>query len=456
MYISLKLKNIGDTKLTLLPVPDVENDNEFILVRNEKDLNTPFLSLRLDENHFVVTDQHDIDMPEEQLAQELDELALEVIAAIQRGDDLSDVTLGDVDKPYNPDKIRVESKNFSLRQIYDMIKMGDLNLHPDFQRNLVWDNFRKSRLIESILLRIPLPMFYFSQDDDGVLSVVDGLQRLSAIYEFMEDRLVLKDLEYLDNCNNKTYSGKENRIDDKYVRWFNMTQIVVNVIDPQSPSKVKFDIFRRINTGGRPLNAQELRNCLAGNGLRTTLKKMVDLKSFKEATSKSIKDTRMDAQELALRFIYFYRLIYKEKLGVTFYSGNMDDELDNLVDEIGKDEAKDLDVYVKAFDKAMASAEWLFGKHAFRKVHKDTLPESGKSVINKALFVSMSVLLSRKKAEAVRCLPRYAKIASLGKEMDENAEYRYYMSYGTNGKKNIECAFKVAEKLLKDIGNDKP
>lgn len=151
--------------------------------------------------------------------------------------------------------------------------MGDLNLHPDFQRNLVWDNFRKSRLIESILLRIPLPMFYFSQDDDGVLSVVDGLQRLSAIYEFMENKLVLKDLEYLDNCNNKTYNKEENRIDDKYVRWFNMTQIVVNVIDPQSPPKVKYDIFRRINTGGRPLNAQELRNCLAGNGLRDTLKK---------------------------------------------------------------------------------------------------------------------------------------------------------------------------------------
>lgn len=454
MYISLKLKNIGDTKLTLLPMSDVEDNNEFILVRNEKDLDTPFLSLRLDKNHFIITDQHDIDVPEEQLAQELDELALEVIAAIQRGDDLSDVTLGDVDKPYNPDKIRVESKNFSLRQIYDMIKVGDLNLHPDFQRNLVWDNFRKSRLIESILLRIPLPMFYFSQDNDGVLSVVDGLQRLSAIYEFMENKLVLKDLEYLDNCNDKTYKGTQNKIDDKYIRWFNMTQIVVNVIDPQSPPKVKFDIFRRINTGGRPLNAQELRNCLAGNGLRETLKRMVNLDSFKSATSKSIKDTRMDAQELALRFIYFYRLCFIEKQGVAAYSGNMDDELDKLVDEIGKTEMKDLGTYVTAFDKAMTGAEWLFGKHAFRKVHKDTTPESGKSVINKALFVSMSVLLSRKNMATIQHLPRYAKLSELGREMDENSEYRYYMSYGTNGKKNIECAFRVAEKLLTDIEND--
>lgn len=233
-----------------------------------------------------------------------------------------------------------------------------------------------------------------------------------------------------------------------------MTQIVVNVIDPQSPPKVKFDIFRRINTGGRPLNAQELRNCLAGNGLRETLKRMVNLDSFKSATSKSIKDTRMDAQELALRFIYFYRLFFIEKQGVAAYSGNMDDELDKLVDEIGKTEMKDLETYVTAFDKAMTGAERLFGKHAFRKVHKDTTPESGKSVINKALFVSMSVLLSRKNMATIQHLPRYAKLSELGREMDENSEYRYYMSYGTNGKKNIECAFRVAEKLLTDIEND--
>lgn len=93
----------------------------------------------------------------------LDDLALRVIEANQHGVDLSDVTLSKkgLEKPYNPDQIRVESKTFSIRLIYDMINSGDLDLSPDFQRNVVWDGFRKSRLIESILLRIPLPMFYF-------------------------------------------------------------------------------------------------------------------------------------------------------------------------------------------------------------------------------------------------------------------------------------------------------
>lgn len=455
MYISLKLKSTGDTKLILQPVGN-EEEKKFVLIRDERDLDNPFLSLRLDDdNSFTVTAKHDdIDETEEQLSEYLDELALEVIAAIQRGDDLAATTLIETPQPYDPDKIRVESRNFSLKQIYDMIKSGDLNLRPDFQRNLVWDNFRKSRLIESILLRIPLPMFYFSQDDEGILAVVDGLQRLSAIYEFMENKLILKDLEYLDNCNNKTYSGSQNQMEDKYVRWFNMTQIVVNVIDPQSPSKVKYDIFRRINTGGRPLNAQELRNCLAGNGLRQTLHDMVSLPSFKKATSGSIKDTRMDAQELALRFIYFYRLKYKNNIGITSYSGNMDDELDSLVDDIGKTRAEDLHEYVFAFDKAMQGAEWLFGKHAFRKVHEFTTQESSRSIINKALFVSFSVVLSNKQLSSIQNLTQFSKISTLGKEMDANNDYLNYISYGTNGKKNIEYAFDVAERLLEDIAND--
>lgn len=451
MYISVNLKGVGETKLVLLPMPDDQDGKNFILVRNESDINNPSLKIRLDGNHFDVLDSHNIEETEASLTEALDELALEVIAAQQRGEDLSDANLQDAVKPYNPDKIRVEQKTFSLRQIFDMIKSGDLDLNPDFQRNLVWDNFRKSRLIESILLRIPLPMFYFSQDDDGVLAVVDGLQRLHAIYEFMQNKLVLRDLEYLDNCNNCTYSDPNNKIDEKYIRWFNMTQIVVNVIDPQSPAKVKFDVFRRINTGGRPLNAQELRNCLAGNGLRDTLKQMVGLKSFAEATSGSVKDTRMDAQELALRFIYFYRLAMKNERDISRYSGNMDNELDNLVDEIGKTDKEDLRMYVDAFDKAMQGAYWLFGKHAFRRIHAYTTADSGRSVINKALFASMSVLLGLKKKESIKAQKRNAKLPILGHEMDNNAKYNYYLSYGTNGKKNMLCAFHVADKILNDI-----
>lgn len=451
MYIPVKLYNLGEVKLFLQPYSEngVEN-GKYILVRNEQDINNPFMMLELKQNHFSIIAQHDVVEEEDSLQEKLDELALSAIAAIQRGDDLADTNISSVLKPYNPDKIRVESKNFSLKQIYDMIKNGDLNLHPDFQRNLVWDDFRKSRLIESILLRIPLPMFYFAQDEEGILSVVDGLQRLSAIFEFMSNKLVLRDLEYLENCNGKTYSKEGTKIDDKYVRWFNMTQIVVNVIDPQSPSKVKFDIFRRINTGGRPLNAQELRNSISGNGLRQTLQEMVKLKSFKNATGGSIKDTRMNARELALRFIYFRKLIKDNIDDINNYSGNIDDELDNLVDKIGKTSAQELSQYVEAFDRAMTNAYHLLGHHAFRRIQKNADETSARSVINKALFASESVLLAEYDINFVKKSKKNCLISPLAMLMSNNSVYSYYLSYGTNGKQNIIYVFKETDNFFKN------
>ena len=94
--------------------------------------------------------------------------------------------------PFNPEEIKVHAKSFSLRLISDMIDDRDIDLSPDFQRNFVWNSAQKSRLIESILLRIPLPMFYFSEDDEGRITIVDGLQRLTTIKEFMDNKLVLK------------------------------------------------------------------------------------------------------------------------------------------------------------------------------------------------------------------------------------------------------------------------
>lgn len=454
MYISIRIKDSGEEKLFVQPDIESGQPHTYILVKDSADISAPLLRLQLKGSHFEVCSVSDlIDEDPEELNEKLDQLALSVIDAEQRGDDLADVNLDDRIKPYNPELIRVDSKTFSLKQIFDMIGSGDLNLHPDFQRNLVWDDFRKSRLIESILLRIPLPMFYFYQDKEGVLSVVDGLQRLSAIREFMENKLVLRDLEHLDQCEGCTYSGKQS-IDPKYFRWFNMTQIFVNIIDAQSPRKVKYDIFRRINTGGRPLNAQELRNSLAGDGLRQTLQSMTRLKSFVDATGGSVKDTRMDAQELALRFIYFYRLKEQDYAkGEEQYSGNMDDSLDEVVDLLGRRTEEELAVYVEKFDKSMKLAYYLFGRHAFRRVQPNTANESGRSVINKALFVSFSVTLAFCDENRLMAMSRHCLISQLGHAIEKDSTYKYYLSYGTNGWNNIVYAFKKAQAILNSLNH---
>ena len=451
MNISIKTKE-GDKKLTLLKdsLDDCTPSN-YILVENREDLGMPYVRLTLGEDsRFIINDKRDIEENKEDLNSKLDSLALAVIEANQQGIDINDAELDTFltsERPYNPEQIRVEELRFSLRQIFDMIKDGDLDISPDFQRNEVWDEFRQARLIESILLRIPLPVFYFSQEEDGKLHVVDGLQRLSSIYKFMSSKLVLRDLEYLTNCNGKVFSGK-NCIEEKYSRRIKMTQISANVIDPQSPTKVKFDIFRRINTGGLPLNAQELRNCLSSKNLRTALKAMVG-SQFKNATNGSISDKRMAAQEMALRFIYFRHLYLNSS--VSSYSGKMDDELDKMVDTISHDATFPLDEYVSAFEKAMKNSVYLFGRHAFRKVCSTTKETDNRSVINKALFISWSVTLSNYTYEQIS--EKYKKgemVRRLGELIDNDMSYRNAITYGTNGKSNLIAAFSAAANILSE------
>ncbi len=342
----------------------------------------------------------------------------------------------DDETPYDPDKIRVDTKNFSLHQIYDMIQRGDIDLTPDFQRNLVWDNQRKSRLIESILMRIPLPMFYFAQDDDGRISVVDGLQRLSTITEFMKNSFQLRKLEYLsEKCEGKVYTHKDPKkaIDAKYYRWFNMTQITVNVIDPSSPFKLKYDIFRRINTGGQPLNAQEIRNCLSSDDLRKALREMANLPSFKEATGYSIKDVRMEAQELALRFIMFYRKYSADKT-LNNYSGNIESELNALTEILSKDKKFDYSHYINLFDNAMKNAHHLFGRYSFRKCKVEHInSRTYRQLINKALFVSWGVLLSDIDYSKLSASNTFESFAMpLAEKVTNENELFLFLSYSTN------------------------
>lgn len=451
MEIVLKLKEKGDSRLKVQPDPSANDGRHFVLIETVDDISNPYLSLYLDGVDLKILNQHDVD--EDNLDEILDELTVKLIDALQRNEDLSDETLVKTDndeKPYDSGKIRVESRNFSLRNIYDMINDGDLDLAPDFQRNLVWDNFRKSRLIESILLRIPLPMFYFSADENGKLSVVDGLQRLTAIKQFMDNKLVLRDLEYLKGCEGRLYRDKnpEKQLDDKHYRWFNMTQIVVNVIDAQSPAEVKYDIFRRLNTGGRPLNAQEIRNCLADQKLRDALKRMVALDSFKTVTGMSISDRRMNAQEIALRFLCFRKL--KEMNALGRYSGNMDRELDAFVDYAKREKSNDFEKYEELFDNAMKNAKYLFGKHAFRKISKKSLEKGYTSVINKALFLTWSVVLSDYTPEDVKkkaSLNSFVEL--LANRIDGDETYFNFISYGTNGWKNIMYAFDVATEITR-------
>ena len=348
---------------------------------------------------------------------------------------------------YGPDDIFVENKPFSLKQIVDLIDSEDIELTPDFQRNFIWDRTRQSKLIESILLGLPLPSIYLSQYEDGRLTVVDGLQRLNTIKNFLNNDLILNNLEYLKDCNGKTYRELDGVLSQLRLRKFGQTQIMCFVIDYRSPTQLKFDLFRRLNTGGKPLNNQEIRNCLSRPTVQKVLKDMVELRSFGNATYWSVKDTRMEAREAALRFIYFYEQ-YNISNPVGNYNGDMETTLDNFIDELNKREIERLQKYILLYDNSLSIAFHLFGKYCFRKVLPETVNER-RTPVNKLLMLTLSVLLSKYEADSIIELnEENSLLVPLANFIESEDKMFDAMTYGTNGKWNIEKGFTSLRKFL--------
>lgn len=350
---------------------------------------------------------------------------------------------------YGPDDIFVENKPFSLRQIVELITNGDIELTPDFQRNFIWDRTRQSKLIESILLGLPLPSIYLSQYKDGRLTVVDGLQRLHTIKYFLEDKLILSNLEYLKECNGRSYSQLEGILSPLRYRRFGQTQVMCFVIDYRSPTQLKFDLFRRLNTGGKPLNNQEIRNCLSRPSIQQLLKEMIELRSFGLATDWSVKDTRMEAREAALRFIYFLEQ-YDSANPVGEYNGDMETTLDNFIDELNKRESLggDFIQYISIYERALISAHHLFGNYCFRKVLPETV-SGRRTPVNKLLMLTLSVLLTKYDTDKiVNEISPGSLVAPLADFIENEDRLFDAMTYGTNGKWNIEKGFKSLLKFL--------
>ncbi|MBN8876852.1 MAG: DUF262 domain-containing protein [Sphingobacteriales bacterium] len=355
---------------------------------------------------------------------------------------------------YGPAEIFVENKPFSLRQIVDLIDTKDIELTPDFQRNFIWDKTRQCRLIESILLGLPLPSIYLSQYEDGRLTVVDGLQRLSTIRAFMKDELMLINLEYLEDCNGKKFSELSQVISPLRIRKFAQTQIMCFVIDYRSPSKLKFDLFRRLNTGGKPLNNQEIRNCLSRPHVQAVLKGMVALESFGNATDWSVRDSRMDAREAALRFIYFYEQ-YTPDDPLGQYNGDMDNTLDDFIDELNVRLPENLNQYIGIYDNALENSYYLFGEYCFRKILPETIG-TRRSPVNKLLMLSLSVLLSKHDHNTItRDFQEEGLIETLAKIIKIEPDVFEAITYGTNGKRNIELAFNSFAKLFESHRNQR-
>ena len=164
------------------------------------------------------------------------------------------------DRIYPMKSIKVERGFFTayeLKRKYDK-KPSLVILDSDFQRESVWNLQQRRELIESILMGLPLPIFYFNQDKSGRLIVIDGRQRLNAIFSFLDNDFALDKLKILDEFNKKRFQDLDPIFQSKIEDY----QIIAHVIQPMTPDRVKFDIFDRVNRAGTKLNKQEIRNAI--------------------------------------------------------------------------------------------------------------------------------------------------------------------------------------------------
>ena len=293
--------------------------------------------------------------------------------------------------PFDPDKIRLRTQPFSLAQCLGRIKQDTLKLAPDFQRSFVWDKKRQSQLIESLMLKIPLPMFYVSSDARENYHVVDGLQRLTTLRNFIllpneridgkDERFKLEGLEFWTELNGKRFNDLDVYLQNRILE----TTLQMTIIEYQTPEKVKRNVFKRLNTGGMPLTPQEIRHALYQGASTVLLKNLVETKEFKDATGASIRDSRMVGREIILRFLSFIILNIED------YKGDMDDFLSNTMEKINSFSLEQRKKLEEIFLLSMRRAYRLFMSHCFRK----SLPiDDKKTPINRSLFEVWSVLLS--------------------------------------------------------------
>lgn len=354
------------------------------------------------------------------------------------------------EQPFNAEKIRVDQQMLSVKYMLELMNDGMIELNPGYQRHRVWnDNKKKSLLIESLMLRIPIPAFYFYENEEGDYQVIDGQQRLMTIQEFVQGKFRLSGLEYL----GKDYNRKGFKdLDVKYVQRIYRTQIAVNILDARSPKKVIYDIFRRVNTGGVNLNPQEMRNAICKPEVRAFLKKSIKNENYLLATRKKIKDGRMDAQEMALRFYAFYKAYDYEKELVHYDYPNIATMLDKSIEDLNKTNSSIKDELYLKFEESMKRCYAAFGKYCFSKLLWENNEITRKvDYINKSLFVSFSILLLHPRYDNVE-LKKFQKklVKTLAVYLTENHMYANSLTMGTGDRKNVYINFDYSKRVLEE------
>ena len=346
----------------------------------------------------------------------------------------------EIKRPFDPEKIKIRTVPVVVSQIVSRIDHDEIDLSPDFQRMVgIWNDKRKSRLIESLLLRIPIPVFYVAADENDKWSVVDGLQRTSSIHTYVTGLFPLTQLEYLTKLSGKYYE----ELPRPMQRRISETQLVVNVIEPGTPEEVMFNIFSRINTGGMTLNGQEIRHALHPGPVRDYLKDLAETEEFLNATAHSLRKKRMEDRECVLRFLAFHIDSWEK-----YTANDLNGYLGTAMKKINKMIPRERNELLDDFKKAMRAASDIFGEDAFRKLYH--MQETRRRPVNKALLEAWGVGLVRRSHEEIEILVdnREEVIGQFVSLMRGDKEFETAISSSTGAPGRVRKRFGAIDQLI--------
>jgi hypothetical protein len=361
---------------------------------------------------------------------------------VDEGNTANDDDMDATEEQSQPLSLSADEKRTLFTQPFDLsvlnlvsdVGRGRIILAVKYQRQYVWDDSRASRLIESLLLNVPIPVCYFAEDDDGNYEVIDGLQRITSMKRFVEGDFALRGLSVLTEVEGKHYKElnpkDQRRLDNRTLRCI--------VITADSHPDIKFDVFERLNTGAAKLTAQELRNSIYRGPFNDALRRISnDSQALRSLLQRPV-NPRMEDEELVLRFFALAARLdeYREPLR-QFLNGYMRDNIKNTPEP----------ELIEALEDCASTAVEVFGSEALQTPRERGARARG---LNRALFDS--VMIGLYLADRAQVRSKAPQVKALRERLVRDATFKSYIARATADRGRMYGRISAFADGLQDLG----
>jgi hypothetical protein len=347
-------------------------------------------------------------------------------------------------KVLEPRRIYTSESDPSVSTLKELRDEGDLNTQPSYQRYEVWPPAKKSRLIESVLLGLPLPRFYFAENDDETQEVIDGQQRLVALFRFMENDYPLGGLKTLTALNKKKWSDLDKKVKNR-IKNFSLSVVL---IQKESDPELRYDLFERLNTGATALNEQELRNAVYRGDYNDLIYRLADSADWRALHNLTDRHKRMADAEWVLRFMAFRDQTYlnfPDKSLTAFLTKQMKDNWPEPKADLAKAEDD--------FKQAAALCRTVFGDKAFRRFRMGTGPgePSGEWEPRRVLALADVQLWGMTRYEKGAIVGKADDLYEASLELTSDPEFEGLILENTSGKARVERRFEMWKTMMDEV-----